>query len=268
MKYGGTHTVEPLDRVLECALLAAHLLLESGAETYRAEESAERICLRFGADAPQIMALPTGAFATIGRAGEPPVSGLRRVKKRATDLRRIDEINRISRAVSQGDMPLEDALSRLTALARPTPRGRLSALAGFGASAGSSALFAVLFGGGWFDFLIAGLCGLIVQAISSALRREDSLPFILSLLGGAVIAAIATAATALSGLGDTTMIIAGALMPLLPGLAMTNAIRDTIRGDLVSGVARAAEALLAAVSLAVGVGVVLGARIVVGGWPV
>ena len=46
------------------------------------------------------------------------------------------------------------------------------------------------------------------------------------------------------------------MMPLLPGLAMTNAIRDTIRGDLISGIVRATEALLVASSLAAGAGIV------------
>ena len=46
-------------------------------------------------------------------------------------------------------------------------------------------------------------------------------------------------------------------MPLLPGLAMTNAIRDTIRGDLLSGIARATEALLIASSLAAGAGAII-----------
>jgi uncharacterized membrane protein YjjP (DUF1212 family) len=52
-------------------------------------------------------------------------------------------------------------------------------------------------------------------------------------------------------------IIVGCMMPLLPGLAMTNAIRDTIRGDLISGIARATEALLVASSLAAGTGVTI-----------
>ena len=60
----------------------------------------------------------------------------------------------------------------------------------------------------------------------------------------------------LPGANDTAIII-GAIMPLLPGLAITNAIRDTVNGDLVSGVARAAEALLKAVAIAAGVGAVL-----------
>jgi len=46
-------------------------------------------------------------------------------------------------------------------------------------------------------------------------------------------------------------------MPLLPGLAMTNAVRDTIRGDLISGLARSAEALISAILLSAGVAAAL-----------
>ena len=46
-------------------------------------------------------------------------------------------------------------------------------------------------------------------------------------------------------------------MLLVPGLAITNAIRDTVAGDLVSGLARGAEAFLTAIAVAVGTGVVL-----------
>jgi len=63
-------------------------------------------------------------------------------------------------------------------------------------------------------------------------------------------------ASLLSGV-QVEPIISGAIMPLLPGLATTNAIRDTIRGDLVSGGARFIEAILCAVMLAVGIGLML-----------
>ncbi len=53
------------------------------------------------------------------------------------------------------------------------------------------------------------------------------------------------------------VIIIGSIMPLVPGVAFTNAIRDTIEGNLVSGVSRAVEALIVAASIATGVGVIL-----------
>ena len=42
------------------------------------------------------------------------------------------------------------------------------------------------------------------------------------------------------------------------GLAITNAIRDTLAGDLVAGVTRGAEAIMIAVTLAAGSGIVVG----------
>ena len=41
-------------------------------------------------------------------------------------------------------------------------------------------------------------------------------------------------------------------MPLLPGLAMTNAVQDTMRGDIVSGVAHGMNAILTATMVAGG----------------
>ena len=51
------------------------------------------------------------------------------------------------------------------------------------------------------------------------------------------------------------LVVAGTAMPLLPGVAITNAIRDTLQGDYVSGAARVMEAFVRAVSCAVGIGV-------------
>ena len=85
----------------------------------------------------------------------------------------------------------------------------------------------------------------------SASREKESA------VSGALSAAIAVFSVRLDPLGNQTSIIIGAIMPLLPGLAITNAIRDTVNGDLVSGVARTADALLKAVAIAAGVGAVL-----------
>jgi uncharacterized membrane protein YjjP (DUF1212 family) len=50
-------------------------------------------------------------------------------------------------------------------------------------------------------------------------------------------------------------LIGGSIMPLLPGVAITNAIRDTLQGDYMSGGARAIESFVLAASSAVGIGI-------------
>jgi len=53
------------------------------------------------------------------------------------------------------------------------------------------------------------------------------------------------------------MIIAGCIMLFVPGVAITNSIRDFLSGDMVSGLGRMAEAFITAVSLAAGAGIIL-----------
>ena len=76
---------------------------------------------------------------------------------------------------------------------------------------------------------------------------------ILSSMGIAVLA-IAMKTYAIQTINMDTVIIS-AIMPLVPGVAITNAIRDTLQGDYLSGGARVLEAFLKAASIALGVGI-------------
>ncbi|MFQ7474032.1 MAG: threonine/serine exporter family protein, partial [Anaerovoracaceae bacterium] len=60
-------------------------------------------------------------------------------------------------------------------------------------------------------------------------------------------------------------IIIGSIMLFVPGVAITNSIRDFLSGDMLSGIARMTEAVLTAVSLAAGAGVMLKLWGVIGG---
>ena len=50
------------------------------------------------------------------------------------------------------------------------------------------------------------------------------------------------------------VLIAGAIMPMLPGVALTNALRDTLQGDYMSGTGRMIEAFMVAISIGIGIG--------------
>lgn len=125
-------------------------------------------------------------------------------------------------------------------------------------------MFALMFAGGLFEIAAAGVCAFIAQAAVVKLDQEAGMSLV-SLAGGFLTAMSAITLTALFGMGDVGNIIISALMPLLPGLAMTNAIRDAMRGDLVSGVSRAGEALIRAVVLAAGAGLSISAWMLLGG---
>jgi uncharacterized membrane protein YjjP (DUF1212 family) len=56
-------------------------------------------------------------------------------------------------------------------------------------------------------------------------------------------------------------VIAGAIMILVPGLAITSAIKDALKGDLVSSISRIGEALLVVVAVGAGVGLMITIRL-------
>ena len=71
---------------------AAQLLLENGSETYRVEETAQRMASGFGMEQVNIAAFPTSVFLEAdGRAY------VRRISRRGTNSRRIAMVNEISR---------------------------------------------------------------------------------------------------------------------------------------------------------------------------
>jgi uncharacterized membrane protein YjjP (DUF1212 family) len=271
--------------------LAGMLILENGGDTHRAEETAERICAAAGRPGSDVLALPTGIMITIapycgetetadtaakdgstrhpvvcintpGGESEPPVSLIRRVKKRTINLTKLERVNRAARAFTDGKATLAETLQALREIDSMPKGNKLFAALCSGLSCG---LFSLLFGGGWFELLISFVCGLTVQFLASSFKRTSIFHFAISLIGGIVIAMLAVVAVTIAGFGDINIIIIGSLMNLLPGLAMTNAIRDAMTGDLVSGVARLADVLIIALSLAGGVAIVLSVFISLGG---
>ena len=78
-------------------------------------------------------------------------------------------------------------------------------------------------------------------------------------MASAVIALIAFAGIRL-GLGSNMdKIIIGAIMTLVPGVAITNIMRDIISGDIITGTTKLAEVLLVATSIAIGIALMLSA---------
>jgi len=75
------------------------------------------------------------------------------------------------------------------------------------------------------------------------------------LLSSAVVAIVASIGTRIVPVADPDTIIIGSIMTLVPGVAITNAVLDTINGDYLSGTVRLLDAILVFLSIAIGVGV-------------
>lgn len=254
---GASETMEDVVRV---AKTCGQMILENGGETYRAEEIVTRICRSRGFEDAEIMAFPTGLMLSL-KNGDETASSVQRVKKRGINLSRVDAVNRLSREYIAGKLTSAELAGKLEEdeHMKETPPVLMAVIAAL-----STAGFAVLYGGNLLDGCAALLSGFLIQLLPF-LTGHDFSKCGISIIGGAVIALSAVAACSLFPSCQADMIIVGGMMPLLPGIPLTNAIRDIISGDLLSGSARLNEALLIALSLAAGVGVVFAAYIMLGG---
>ncbi|HRY83576.1 MAG TPA: threonine/serine exporter family protein, partial [Candidatus Cloacimonadota bacterium] len=117
--------------------------------------------------------------------------------------------------------------------------------------------FCLLFGGSWLEFGVAYLVGVLVSLALRLIVLLRMNNFLVHALGAAMVVVFAKTLDIWVPYIKIDNIIIGGIMLLVPGLSITNAIRDTMSGDLVSGTARAVEALLISVGIAAGSGSML-----------
>lgn len=237
---------------IESAALAAQTILESNGETYRAEETARRMAEAFDLAEVEIIAFPTGFVFSALCEGKRE-NRVCRISERSICLDKIDAVNAISRKAVAGQMDAQQAFQEIKAI-RKKPDAKPWVYCLYYALA--AGFFSVMFGGLFMEFIIAFVIGWVVEAMQLPLstRQVPSQirPFILGFLAAFL---CVFALTFLSASQEA--IITGVIMPLLPGLAMTNAVRDSIRGDIISGIARGADALISVIMLSAGVAVAL-----------
>ena len=230
--------------------LAGRLIMENGGETYRVAETITRMGHAFGFTEVESFAVPSGIFISYRKHDGSIETAVKRVRRRGTDLTRVDAVNAVSRRMEAERLSCEEVMALLEEIeTRPrkiTPLGLTLAVAM------SSSGWAAMFGGGVIDCVVAFAVALMIQGLSFALDKAGMRSFVSTLMGsflGAILPMLFHLATALLNVDAT---VAACLMPMLPGLAMTNAVQDTLRGDMVSGISSATSALLTAAMIAGG----------------
>jgi uncharacterized membrane protein YjjP (DUF1212 family) len=243
-------------KTMNMAILAGEIMLESGAETYRVEDTVVRLCKAISiVNYVDVFVIPTGIFLTVGYDNNINTV-LKRTKTKTVDLNKISLVNQFSRRFVSTTMTVDEGLDHLCKLREVKPYSDfVKSVLGGGLIGGFSAL---LFGGTFPDFVAAFFVSLIVVKSREAVaRRVNIISYVKDFMGSLVAGALAILSVSL-GIGSSIdMILIGSIMPMVPGLAITNATRDSISGDFLAGLSRASEAILSALSIAFGVGVAI-----------
>ena len=241
------------EQVLKIALKAGKILLTSGAETYRVEDTMIRICHEGGI--ATIAAFCTPSLIMIGEANMEGANLMYRITQRGTDLRKISEINDMSFHMPHWDKSFQDTMALLEAIDTRPPRSSWQEIFWSGLAGG---FFAVVVGGGFLEFIAAFLGSFLSMAFIKLMHPFHPSSFWGTTMAGAIICFLVVLFRKLFPDLMMEMAIAGGIMPYLPGMAFTNGIRDFMAGDLLSGTCRAGEAIFLVGGVAIGIATVLG----------
>lgn len=231
-----------------------HLLLSSGAEIYRVEESMNRLLDAYGVEHNDVFAIPNCIFVTITTPERETITKIRRVHRRANNLDRVDRANDLCRRICREKPPVEAAAKEIRGIASRPVYGVWTQTVAFCLV---SFFFTLFWGGVLADAVCSVVCSICMKGILLLNARLKAYDFLTNLMASAVAALIATSAVSLGLAVHYDKIIIGALMTLVPGITITTFMRDIMAGDLVAGLQRLTESLLVATAIALGVGLVL-----------
>lgn len=238
-------------RLLQAVLDVAEEMLVCGAEVSRVEDSIERMCVAYGCEYMRINAfiITSNIQVTLEDPDGNIITQIRRILRSDVDFDKLDYLNDLSRYICANKPPVEEIRQRFNQIMARKHYPQWFLWFGSALAAGS---FAVFFGGTLVDGAAAATAGVAITIMSGLLgkieRNQLAKTFIVSFLTGVMILMMIRL-----GFGNNAdKIMIGSIMLLIPGIAMTNSVRDMLIGDIVSGMLRLTNSLIQAVAIACG----------------
>lgn len=234
----------------------------AGGEIYRVEESIMRLLRAYGMES-QVFAIPNCLTVSVTRPDGKTVTQVRRVPAHGTDIEKLEALNDLCRSLCRVPIPAKEATAEMERRLKGEKKYAPATILGayfLGAFA-----FGLFFGGTALDAAAAGLCGALIGLVQWGMDRLEANMVLKTIAAAAASALLALGLVAVGFGHNSDLVTIGALMHLVPGVALTNAVRDLMVGDMISGISKLGEAVLIAVAIALGTAVALAMTGLLGG---
>lgn len=248
---------EDAKKLLYFSVKMAKNMLAYGAEVYRVEDTINRIYKSFG-NIRAANSLVTYNFIIVSFIYEDTTyTTMRRVVLGDRNLEKIALINDLSRRMVIGGCSLDYAFKKLKEIKKKDRYSNFSVVASMTATA---PFFAIMFGGTLKDSLFA----FIVMAIESLFLvfagKYKMASYLTNFLGAFLSSIVVMFLAKFFMIYNPVSLIIVSMMPLVPGVQVTNAVRDFMAGDYLSGMIGIQSAVF--ISTAIALGVVMGLKVV------
>ncbi len=246
------------ETVLDVAMKVGIGILSSGGAVSRVETAVDRICSSYGVAEVSCAAFPSMVIASIKLKSGHEYSLLKRVTSISNNLALLEKYNQLSRDICSMKYPPDVALGMVTELITSKARNKWITMLGAGIV---SAGFAIFFGGDFADVIPAFLVAFAMAGLNELLSTRSlnvyATLFLLSVFGGLLGISLCKLCVLCGLRCHGSFVIIGSIMTVIPGLMLTNAVRDLFTGDIMSGAFQIINALLLTAVIAAGYAVAL-----------
>lgn len=240
-----------LHEILDVASSTGYYLLKYGAEVNRVEDTVQRICYAYGADAVHVFAIAATLVTTVEKDGA-SLTQSQRVQGILPDLDKVEKMNALSRWICEEKPAYEEVVKEGNKIKSGKIYSFWMNVLAYALVGGG---FAVFFGGGLYEMIVGFVVGFLLKFVMQLAHRLQSPPFFANAAGAAATVSLIHLATYVFTTLNTEITTIGVLMNLVPGVLLTNCIRDFVATDYTAGAAKIMEAFMTAAAIALGVGV-------------
>ena len=238
-----------MEKLFNLAMDIGEQMLVSGAEVHRVEDSLNRIFSAMGATRVDVFIITSSMVVTARTEDGKTFTQTRRIKDTGTDYERLHKLNELSRKICSERMTADDIENELKSISRSSGYPQWLTCICYSLIAGAFTLF---FGGGIAEACVSLFVGLVVSFVVIVCDKTVKNKIFAKFMSSLVATALALAALKLGLIPDIDKVLIGNIRTLIPGIGLTNAIRDLFVGDSIAGLLRTIEACLAALAIAAG----------------
>lgn len=238
------------EQIIKLIIHAGEIMLKNGAEIHRVDDTLKRMLKSFDLTYAEIFVTVYAIIITIEDKNKGLISCTKSIRTRTYNLEKISLVNQFSRDLVSSKLPLCEAFSALEQIDNKKPYNKNLVLLAYAVSAFG---FCFMFKGTVFDAICSFFIVLFSSIIRSFFYKKDVTSLILDIIYGFTASFFALAILYYFKSLNLDIIITSSITPYLPGLLLTNGIRDIFAEDILSGMSRLISAILVTTCLAIGV---------------
>lgn len=238
-----------MEKLLSCVMDIGEQMLLCGAEVHRVEESIRLMCSAIGAKRIDVFIITSSMVVTVSDNDDKLYTQTKRINCIGTDFEKLHRLNTLSRKICAQPMTADQIHTELDKATHCKRYPFWLVLISYCTITGSFSLF---FGGTWIDAVVSVIVGGTVCLLTRFSDKTISNKIFSKFIAAVAATALTFTALKMGIIRDVDKVIIGNIMTLIPGIGLTNSLRDLFTGDSIAGLFRSLEAVLVALAIAAG----------------